>query len=175
MRYGFRKGLWNILGLQLGVLWLILISALGLGALLVSSLQAFNVLKYAGSLYLVWLGVQQWRAENSPVCLTATQAQSRRQLFIQGFLVNASNPKGILFMLAVLPQFIDPHARLLPQYIVCTLTLFVTDVISMGAYTLLAARMLTALNQPQHLRWVRRIFALLFVLAGLALAGFKHR
>lgn len=174
MRYGYRKGLWNILGLQAGILLLVVIVAMGLGAVLAASVLAFNLIKWFGVAYLVWLGIQQWCAEAKPMEVSAEEMRSPRQLFMQGFLVNASNPKGIIFMLAVLPQFIDPHTPQFAQYAICTGTLFFTDAVVMSGYTLLAARVLSALREPAHIRRLNLTFGGLFVGAGVLLAGFKR-
>lgn len=174
MRYGYRKSVWNILGLQAGILLLVVIVAMGLGAVLATSILAFNLIKWFGVAYLVWLGIQQWRAEAKPMEMSTENARSPRQLFMQGFLVNASNPKGIIFMLAVLPQFIDPHGPQFVQYAICTGTLFFTDAVVMSGYTLLAARVLSALRDPAHIRKLNLAFGGLFVGAGLLLAGFKR-
>lgn len=174
MRYGYRKGVWNILGLQAAIVLLVAIVALGLGAVLATSLLAFNVVKWCGVAYLVWLGVQQWRAEAKPLQVNDETAHTPRQLFVQGFLVNASNPKGIIFMLAVLPQFIDPRMPQFVQYAVCTATLMGVDIVVMSGYTLFASRVLSALYEPAHIRGLNRLFGGMFVGAGLLLAGFKR-
>ena len=174
MRVGFRRGVWNIFGLQLGVLFLVAIVAAGLGAILAASSVAFAVIKWLGVAYLLWLGVSQWRAEATPIELVVTQARTRKQMVLQAFLINASNPKGIVFMLAVLPQFIDPHAPLVPQYAICAATLFATDAVVMSGYTLLASRVLATLREPHHIQWLNRTFGGLFVGAGLLLAMFRR-
>lgn len=174
MRYGYRKSVWNIFGLQAGILLLVVIVALGLGAVLAASAMAFNAIKWFGVAYLIWLGIQQFRAEAKPMEVGEEKAHTPRQLFLQGFLVNASNPKGIIFMLAVLPQFIDPHGPQFVQYAICTGTLFFTDAVVMSGYTLLAARVLSALRDPAHIRKLNLTFGGLFVGAGLLLAGFKR-
>jgi homoserine/homoserine lactone efflux protein len=176
MRYGYRRGLWNIAGLQLGILFILLIVAAGLGALLAASSVAFEAIKWLGAAYLVWLGIQQWRA---PARLLApddgaADGGSRHELVLKGFLVNATNPKGILFMLAVLPQFIDPNAPQGIQYGICAATLAFTDLVVMSAYTGLAARVLAALREPSHIRAVNRTFGGLFVAAGALLATFRR-
>ena len=173
-RIGFRRGIWNIVGLQLGVLFLVAIVAAGLGTILAASSVTFATIKWFGVAYLLWLGIAQLRAEAKPIELIATHARTRKQMVLQAFLINASNPKGIIFMLAVLPQFIDPHAPLLPQYAICAATLFVTDAVVMSGYTLLAARVLTTLREPHHIRWLNRTFGGLFVGAGLLLATFRR-
>lgn len=174
LRYGYRLGIYNILGLQLGVIFLVAIAAAGLGALLAASTLAFNAVKWFGVAYLIWLGIAQWRAPAHSIDVASVRATSPRRLVIEGFLVNASNPKGIIFMLAVLPQFVDPAAPQLPQYLICSATLVFTDVVVMSGYTLLAARVLRALREPQHVRWLNRSFGSLFILAGALLASFRR-
>ena len=174
-RVGFRRALWNIFGLQAGIVLILLICAAGLGALLAASQTLFMAIKWAGVAYLVWLGVQQWRAPDTPLTPDSRDARdTRSQLFLRAFLINASNPKGIVFMLAVLPQFIDPQLPQWPQYLVCAATLVFTDLVVMSGYTLLAARMLRALRDPAHIRWLNRGFGSLFIGAGLLLAGFRR-
>ena len=84
-------------------------------------------------------------------------------LVLRGFLVNASNPKAVIFMLAVLPQFIDPHQPLLAQYLIMGGTMIVVDLIVMAGYTGLAARVLRVLRSPRQQKLVNRTFASLFV------------
>jgi len=177
MRYGYRRGLWNIAGLQAGILFVLVIVAAGLGAVLAASAVAFAVVKWLGVAYLVWLGIQQWRAPVRAPTDGETglpHGGGRRELLLRGFLVNATNPKGIVFMLAVLPQFIDVSRPQLVQYAICGGTLFFTDLVVMSGYTGLAANALRALRDPVHLRWLNRTFGGLFVAAGAALALFRR-
>ncbi|MCE1162720.1 MAG: LysE family transporter [Thiomonas sp.] len=179
LRFGWRLGVWNILGLQLGIAAILVVVAAGLGAILAASETAFSVIKWFGVAYLLWLGIQQWRApahglvEGDGSARSATPP-TRTQLVMRGFLINASNPKGLVFMLAVLPQFINPAAPQLPQYLLCGLSLFITDIVVMNAYTLLAARVLVALRSPQHQLWLQRSFGTLFIGAALLLSAFRR-
>ena len=177
LRYGFRRTLWNIAGLLLGILFVLAIVAAGLGAILAASSLAFAIVKWLGVAYLVWLGVQQWQAPAFAVTADAGEQSlgaTPRELLLRGFLVNATNPKGIVFMLAVLPQFIDPAQPQLPQYVLCGATLAFTDVVVMSGYTIFAARVLRLLREPHHIRVMNRTFGGLFVAAGAALATFKR-
>ena len=176
MRYGYRRSLPNIAGMQLGVALQLLVVGIGLGALLAASTLAFNLVKAFGVVYLCYLGWQQFRAEPRPLQLADAQAAAGtpRALLVQGFLVNASNPKATIFLLAVLPQFIDPHAPQLPQYLVCMATLTVVDIIVMSGYALFAARVLRLLREPRQLRWMNRGFGGMFVLAAGFLALFRR-
>jgi hypothetical protein len=119
MRFGYKRALWNILGLQLGILFVLVVVAAGLGAVLAASATGFTAVKWLGVAYLVWLGIQQWRAPVISIDVGAALAladSTPKALLLRGFLVNATNPKGILFMLAVLPQFIDPARPQLVQF-----------------------------------------------------------
>jgi homoserine/homoserine lactone efflux protein len=175
MRYGYARATWNILGLQLGILFVLAIVAAGLGAIIAASTTLFTAIKWLGAAYLVYLGIQQWRAPAAPVTEAGTDVSGTpRQLVMRGFLVNATNPKGIVFMLAVLPQFIDPALPQLPQYAICGATLFFTDLVVMSGYTGLAAKVLRLLREPHHVRWVNRTFGGLFVVAGAVLATFRR-
>jgi homoserine/homoserine lactone efflux protein len=176
MRYGYRRSLPNIAGMQLGFALQLAIVGIGLGALLAASSLAFNLVKAFGVAYLLYLGWQQFRADAAPVELAHADAGAGapRALFVQGFLVNASNPKATIFLLAVLPQFIDPHAPALPQYMVCLATLTVVDIVIMSGYALFASRVLRLLREPRQIRWMNRGFGALFVLAGGFLALFRR-
>jgi len=177
MRFGFRLALWNIAGLQLGALLVLAIVGVGMGAVLATSVAAFTAIKWCGALYLIFLGVQQWRAPASP--LTADPAAlppraTRGALVLRGFLINASNPKGILFTAAVLPQFIDAQAPQWPQYLTVAVTMLPVDVACMAGYTVLGVRALSLLRNPRAIRWSNRGFGSIFVGAGVALAAFKR-
>jgi homoserine/homoserine lactone efflux protein len=176
MRYGYRRSLPNIAGMQLGIALQLVVVGIGLGALLAASALGFILVKGFGVAYLCYLGWQQFRAETRPLHLAGAGAAAGtpRALFVQGFLVNASNPKATIFLLAVLPQFIDPHAPPLPQYLVCMATLTAVDIIVMSAYALFASRVLRLLREPRHIRWMNRGFGMLFVLAGGLLALFRR-
>ena len=165
LQYGFWRGYWNALGLQIALVAQIAIVAAGLGAVLAASDLAFTLIKWLGVAYLVYLGIKQWRAV--PGDLTDESAirpiGKPMSLVFRGFLVNISNPKALVFMLAILPQFIDPAAPLLMQYVIIAATMVVVDLIVMAGYTGLAARVLRALKTPSQQRRLNRTFASLFV------------
>jgi len=174
-RYGYRRGIWNILGMQVGIALQLAIVGAGLGAVLAASTAAFAALKWLGVAYLCYLGWKQWRAPAEPVRVGAERdGGSARALFAQGFLVNATNPKATVFFLAVLPQFIHPARPLLPQYLTVVATLTVVDLVIMSGYTLFAAKFLRLLRAPRQIRFVNRLFGGLFVGAAALLATFKR-
>lgn len=175
LNHGLRRGWPIVFGLVAGIWTQIVVVGIGLGALIAASSLAFLVVKWAGVAYLVWLGVQQWRAPAAPVLAEAADGPtvSGRVLFLRGWMVNAVNPKGTVFLLAVVPQFLDLASPLAPQYAVIAGTLAFTDTLVMAGYMLLAARVLRLLRAPAHLKALNRVFGGLFVLAGTLLASFK--
>ncbi len=176
LQYGFARGYWNALGLQVGLALQIAVVAAGVGAILSASATAFAAIKWFGVAYLVWLAVKQWQALPSNMASDSAERPIGRPLtlVLRGFLVNASNPKAIVFMLAVLPQFINPHQPLLAQYLIMGTTMIIVDMIVMAGYTGLASRVLRALHTPRQQRLMNRTFAGLFVGAAALLATVRR-
>lgn len=177
LNHGFARGYFMTLGLVLGIWTQVLVVGLGLGALIATSGLAFAIVKWLGVAYLVYLGIKQWRAPAEPMVAelgTGAAQASRRALVLRGWMVNAVNPKGTVFLLAVVPQFLDLAQPLAVQYGVIAATLGFTDLVVMGVYTLLAARVLRLLKTPRQIRLLNRVFGGLFVAAGGLLAFFKR-
>jgi homoserine/homoserine lactone efflux protein len=176
LNHGFRRGYITVFGLVLGIWTQLLVIGLGLGALVAASPSAFLVVKWAGVAYLVWLGIAQWRAPAVPLAQRALETSqiTRRAMIFRGWTINAVNPKGTVFMLAVVPQFLVLSEPLLPQYLLIGATLSFTDFVVMAGYTALAAKVLTALKEVSHVRAMNRVFGAFFVLAGTLLALFKR-
>ena len=117
--HGRRKALYTIFGGALGFVIVIALSMFGIGALLKASLVWLTVMKWLGGAYLVWLGIQVWRAPPIGIELReSTPARPGSSLFRQGALSALTNPKGILFFAAFLPQFIDPARSLWVQFVI---------------------------------------------------------
>ncbi|WP_448653744.1 LysE family transporter [Pseudomonas fluorescens] len=176
LQYGFLRGYWNAIGLQLGLAMQIAVVAGGLGAILAASSNAFYAIKWFGVAYLVYLAIKQWRALPMDMSEDAAIRPIGKPLamMFRGFLVNASNPKALVFMLAVLPQFVDPHAPLLTQYLILGATMISVDMIVMAGYTGLASKVLRLLRTPKQQKRMNRTFAGLFVGAAGFLASL-HR
>ncbi|AXS78821.1 homoserine/homoserine lactone efflux protein [Dechloromonas sp. HYN0024] len=169
MRHGYWAALMAILGLQTAILIHLLIVALGLGALVAASETAFSVVKFLGAAYLVWLGFQKWRAPVVPVDANAPPVL-RKGLFLQGVLVNLTNPKAIIFIAALVPQFVSPGQAQVPQYLIIATTLCLTDLTVMSGYALAAVHLGRWLHDPIAIRRQNRFFGGLFVSAGALLA-----
>jgi homoserine/homoserine lactone efflux protein len=172
LTHGVRRGYWSILGLEIGLMMQLTLVALGLGAIVTGSIVAFNAVKWVGVGYLLYLALRQWRTATGDLRerLDTTGNGSRTALALRGFLVNATNPKGLVFFLAVLPQFVMPTAPLLPQYVVIGATMVVVDLVVMGLYTGLAVRLVHRLHTPRQQTAVNRVFSALFATAAVVLA-----
>ncbi len=176
LQYGFWRGYWNALGLQLGLAVQIIVVAAGVGAILSASELAFSLIKWFGVFYLVFLGIKQWRALPGDLNEEAAVRPVGRplSLVLRGFLVNVSNPKAIVFMLAVLPQFIDPKAPQVVQYLTMGVTMITVDLIVMAGYTGLASKVLRLLRTPRQQRLMNRTFGALFIGAAGLLASVRR-
>ncbi|MBC7955618.1 MAG: LysE family transporter [Cytophagales bacterium] len=176
LNHGFARGYFMSLGLVLGIWTQIVVVGLGLGALIATSSVGFAIVKWLGVAYLVWLGIRQWRAPAMPMVAQTGEAvlTLRRTLVLRGWMVNAVNPKGTVFLLAVVPQFLDLSQSLTTQYAVIAATLGFTDLVVMAGYTALASRVLRLLKSPRQIKVLNRTFGGLFVAAGGLLALFKR-
>jgi threonine/homoserine/homoserine lactone efflux protein len=129
--HGTRMALFTVAGGALGFVLLIAASMFGIAALIKSSIVWLTMLKWVGGAYLVWLGIQVWRSPPLDLKVAATPERPKAaRLFSQGALSATTNPKGILFFAAFLPQFIDPARSLFIQFLVMAGTFAVTEIIT---------------------------------------------
>lgn len=178
LSYGLKKASGTVLGLQIGLLLVLAIAGAGVGSLLLASELAFNIVKTVGALYLIWLGLSQWRSrvEIGPAASAAPPqlAPPLRKRVLTGFLTNATNPKGIIFMVAVLPQFISNKAPLLPQLGILAVTMVVIDSIVMHGYAFLAASMQRFFRDARAVKKQNRFFGGVMMMVGAALFFVKR-
>ena len=172
--HGYRGAAASITGLQVGLGLHIVLVGVGLGALFSRSLLAFEVLKWAGAAYLIWLGIQQWRAAGAIDLTAVSRAMPRRRLFQRAVLVNLTNPKSIIFLAALFPQFIIPHQPQALQYLVLGVTTIVVDIVVMIGYATLARRIAVWIKGPHQMKLLNRVFGGLFVAIGALLASARR-
>lgn len=172
MTEGLRRGWWSVFGLEIGLMLQLVLVAAGVGAIVAASALAFTVVKWLGVAYLAYLAFRQWRTAPRDMRdqLGTSITSSRRALVARGFLVNATNPKGLVFFLAALPQFVVPAAPLLPQYLAIGLTMVVVDIVVMGFYTGLAGRLMNWLHNARQQTILNRIIAAMFAGAAVVLS-----
>ena len=173
--YGFRKGFGAafaaVLGIETGNTIYLLISAAGLGALLATSALAFEIVKWAGAAYLVLLGSWTiWRAgkdapEEKPHVLSHP--------YLQALLTQLGNPKTVLFFGALLPQFLDVHRPLWPQYLIMWAIVAAGETIIVGGYAWLAARG-GRMVHPRLSAWRERASGVVMIFIGAIFATVKR-
>lgn len=179
LSYGVRKTTATILGLQAGLVLLLLVAGAGVGSLLLASEMAFNIVKTVGALYLIYLGYAQWRAQvvvapELPADSARTAVPSLRKRFLLGFFTNATNPKGVVFMVAVLPQFIVHDAALLPQLGILAATMCTIDIVVMHGYAFAASAMQRFFHDARAVKKQNRFFGGLLMAVGAGLFFVKR-
>ena len=174
INHGYRGAAASIAGLQAGLGIHIVLVGIGLGTLFSRSVIAFEVLKWAGAAYLIWLGIQQWRAAGAIDLNTLVKTQSRAHLFKRAVFVNLTNPKSIVFLAALFPQFVMPNQPQVMQYVVLGVTTIVVDIIVMIGYATLAQRIAAWIKGPRQMKALNKVFGSLFMLVGALLASARH-
>lgn len=162
---GARRTLIAILGNVTGILLLAALSSVGLGALVHTSEAVFQLVKWVGGLYLIYLGIRLWRSGlgRFPSGEMTATARSPAQLFIQAFMVAVSNPKAIAFCTALFPQFVEPTAAMLPQFALLAGTFGLLSFTFLLGYALMASRCRGWLQSSNWAVRVNRLTGGLFV------------
>ncbi len=174
--HGAPKAMASASGSITAALGMILLSSLGLGAVLAASDTAFWILKLVGGAYLIYLGVKTFRSPVSSFDMPATSdlggassGMSMRKLYLQGLLVGGSNPKALLFFAAFFPQFVDASQAWAPQFAILALTFVAFEFTTLSLCTLFAARIAPWLRQAGRARVFNRVSGSLFAAMGCLL------
>lgn len=178
IQHGWGRALCAGLGSITAALGVMLLSALGLGALLAASEMAFTVLKVIGAAYLIYLGIKTWRSPAAVLGSARADAMTAMPpvaAYAQGFMVGASNPKGLLFAAAFFPQFLNPSTALLPQFAILGLTFAGMELTVLTLCALGAARIAPWLASERRIRWVNRLCGGVFAaMGGVVLTMRRH-
>ena len=167
MRRGFRSSLRGALGILTGNSIYFALSAVGLGALLIASARVFEVLRWFGAAYLVFIGLKMIFARKEP---DTAAPKTEERSFVQGVVTQLANPKAIVFFTALLPQFIDPKAGRLPlQFLILGVISIFIELPVLAAYGFLADRGRELYGR--HGGWVERFAGGFLVAAGVKLAA----
>jgi threonine/homoserine/homoserine lactone efflux protein len=168
---GRAAGLASVLGVSTGTLIQVAFAVVGLSSLVLASAIAFDVVKYAGAVYLLFLGVKRLLSRSEAEVSESRSPKTLRRLYTQGVIVNTLNPKTALFIFALLPQFVDVHAgRVWLQVLVLGLTLCALGLLSDGLYAFVAGTAADRLRGSRGLARVERWFGGA-VLIGLGIAA----
>ena len=172
---GRATGWFTVPGVTLGDFTAMTLSLLGAGAVLAASATLFTVLKLAGAAYLIWLGIQLWRANPSAETMTtAAKAKSRRTMFWNAYVVTALNPKSIVFFIAFLPQFLEPTRPVLPQFVIMEATFLGLAALNVAIWAVLAGELRARMTSPSVLKAINRVGGSCLIGAG-ALAALARR
>jgi homoserine/homoserine lactone efflux protein len=172
-RYGFRSSLAGITGIQFGNFLFFVGIALGLGALLATATAAFKVLRVLGAIYLFYLGariiVSTFRRAKEKAARPAVAVESHHSLFLQGLLIQLTNPKALLFVSALLPQFIEPHRSVALQLMILVFTTIAVDTIVLSSYAFMAQKGVRLFRASRIASWMERAFGAALVFFGIRL------
>lgn len=172
--HGWRKAVFAALGNIAGLLCLGIIAVTGLGTILNTSEIIFNMIKYMGAAYLIYLGIKLLVQKNTDLMTINSQLISKdissNKLFFQAFGVALSNPKAIVFLTALFPQFINTNQTLLPQFSMLIATLMIFSFSFLMFYALLAHKANVWLANPNRIKAFNRTSGSIFVGIGVFLA-----
>ena len=173
--YGRRAKVPLVAAVALGDSTALVVSLVGLGALLATSAFWFTIVKSVGGLYLLYLGIKLLRAGISPAELVeASVPESRWRLFANTYLVTALNPKGIVFFVAFLPQFINPNAAVTRQLWILAVTFVVMATINATLYAAFAGSARRLLASPRAQKRFHLAGGSLLSVAGMWALLAKH-
>ena len=147
---GRGAGLASVVGVSVGAYVHIIAAAVGLSAVLASSVVAFSIIKYAGAAYLIYLGVRKFMSKPKLEPSQEVTSQPLGKIFLEGIVVNILNPKTALFFLAFLPQFVHPDSGVASQILILGSVFVLVALVSDGAYALLASTFGTFLKQSRR-------------------------
>lgn len=172
INHGYRGAAASIAGLQTGLGIHIVLVGVGLGTLFSRSLLAFEILKWAGAAYLIWLGIQHGAAgaidlHTRPDAIAGSAVQT-------GDICQSNQSQSIVFLAALFPQFIMPQQPQLAQYLILGVTTIVVDMIVMTGYATLAQRIAAWIKGPKQMKALNKAFGSLFMLVGALLASARH-
>lgn len=174
MKYGSKKTIGTILGdLTANLLQIILASA-GLASIVIASGDLFQIIKWLGVIYLISIGIKKIiTVPEIEIDKTKTKKRSFLNLYSEGFLMSAANPKAIVFFAALFPLFIDPNSTFIPQAVILGITFLILDGIALLAYTYFATKLKNFLENKEKVHLQNKIVGSLLILSGFMLSMVK--
>jgi threonine/homoserine/homoserine lactone efflux protein len=167
VRHGATAGLANVAGIQAGIGVVLVVLIAGLASVMSFISQWFDILRFVGAVYLIWLGVKLWRSGGE--LMSGSVKPVKGGFYLQGFLVAVTTPKILLFFGAFIPQFVDPSANTIYQLAAFGLTFMAVAAISDSVYALLAGNAGNWLSQSR-VQVIERISGVALIGGGLWLA-----
>jgi threonine/homoserine/homoserine lactone efflux protein len=176
--HGFLKSIFSSFGNIIGIFIVSSVAVLGLGAILQTSVLLFTLLKLFGAVYLIYLGIRQWRSKQNIFMKNFNSFQADRgklKSFIQGLIVAISNPKSILFFTALFPQFVDISRPIAIQFFILTMTFMLFSFLSLIIYALSAHSVRSWFSRGNRASWYNRVSGAIFISFGLGMLQMKNR
>lgn len=171
MSIGVRRTMWMMCGELIGVAFVAIAAVLGVANIMLNYPNLFEILKWLGASYLVYIGVNMWRAKNnSTLNVTQSRITKRQTLFNQGLVTAIANPKGWAFMISLLPPFIDINDNLAPQLTILLSIIMLTEFLCMMVYATGGKSLRFFINSGNNIHWMNRIAGSLMIFVGLWLA-----
>lgn len=175
IKYGLKRSYAAILGLQLGLFVQTFVVVIGLGALIAKSVMAFSIIKWIGVAYLVYLGLSkifekvEEMDENERIC-----DYNPKKAFIAATLVNLTNPKATVFLVALIPQFLNPEGSLWIQFLIIGLTLCMIDILVMTGYSSMASKLRFLVKDVKAMKIQNRITGSFLIFAAALMSTAKR-
>jgi homoserine/homoserine lactone efflux protein len=173
---GAVSSIWSNLGILTGNSMYFVLSATSLGALLLASYELFSVIRWVGAAYLIWLGVTAFIGKSPvfSVSLATAGPTRRRRIFANAFVLQASNPKALIFFTALLPQFIDPHGGVTGQVAILAVTSVVIEFFVLLGYGVLAGKLTGLARRPRFSTFANRLAGSMLIGAGIGMARLRR-
>lgn len=171
LRDGITGALSGIAGIVLGTLVVAFVSASSLGLLLAKSALAFSIMKWVGAAYLIYLGVNKWRMGAKSFVFSKPKEEGKRGHFLEGFLIQVTNPKAVFFFMAIFPQFVNYSKGFAIQFSALVLSYSALVLFIHFGYAHLARFAKRSLNSAQGQKYINRVSGAIFISFGIGLAN----
>lgn len=173
---GFKSSRWLILGVAVANVIFFILSATGIAALIVASNTLFNVIKWIGVAYLLYLGLKAMFGESGPINFNNTNSVKANvyKVFAKGFSLEIANPKALLYFSALLPQFIDISYPIVPQIAVFCLITFILDISCYSLYAYLGVKSTNLKNNKTATKIINRLSGAMLIFVGLRMASVER-
>lgn len=171
--YGFKASIANIFGNFVAMVFLATLSAIGLGAIILTSATLFSLVKILGCVYLIYLGIKTWKstdkADSAQHLIHHDRKINFSSVFKEGFGVGISNPKAIVFFTALFPQFIDLSREFVPQFLTLILTIEGISFVILTGYAVLASMASPYLSRENTMKMFNKLTGAAFIGFGAGL------
>jgi len=175
LKYGLKKSYPAILGLQVGYLIQTFIVVIGLGAIIAKSVFLFNIIKWIGVAYLVYLGLSKIFEKIEPITQSEQiESYNSKKAFISAILINLTNIKATVFLVAFIPQFLEPNSSLWVQFFIIGITLSLVDIFVMTGYSSLASKLSFLIKDVKAIKIQNRITGAFLIIAAILMSNAKR-